>query len=355
MRCTPVGSRVLVLAAASAALMAAQPAQASSVSDFWSSVASGAGSQVGGVVAGYALSALGLSGASQEDADLKEIEQLLTAIDSELAQLVNEVQALECLTAQDQTTLTNSIKNIQGLYDTYSNWVANSPDGSLLGAVGHRQRLLRPERDQDLAGRDDRSRQWGGCGARCHCGRDDPGGQHRCHLRMHPDHHQQLQRQQDRWAGPARLRRCLLLSGPAAHELLLWGPGAGGGAAVRSLPSASVPQPRRERMSVHRPVRDRGGIARPHRCDAIESRRHLRERGPRLAGRGRLHERAEHRGQDLRHDRDPADPGGRALHQRRGRQGLDRRRRLCQVARGFHQQRDRQRRQDPVDAVRDAA
>jgi hypothetical protein len=87
MRCTPVSSRALVLMGASVALMASQPVQAadSAVSTFWSSVASGAGSQVGGVVAGYALSALGLSGASQEDADLKAIEQLLTDIDNELA------------------------------------------------------------------------------------------------------------------------------------------------------------------------------------------------------------------------------------------------------------------------------
>lgn len=99
----------------------------SAVSDFWSSVAKSAGSDVGGVVAGYALSALGLSGPSQEDADLKAIESLLTDIDNELAELINEVQALECLTAQDQSTLTSSIKNIQGLYDTYAEWVQDSP------------------------------------------------------------------------------------------------------------------------------------------------------------------------------------------------------------------------------------
>ena len=99
----------------------------SAVSSFWTSVAKSAGSDVGGAVAGYALSALGLSAASQEDADLKAIESLLTDIDAELEVLVDEVQALQCLTAQDQTTLTASIKSIQGLYDTYSNWVNGSP------------------------------------------------------------------------------------------------------------------------------------------------------------------------------------------------------------------------------------
>lgn len=99
----------------------------SAVSSFWTSVASSAASDVGGVVAGYALSALGLSVPSQEDADLSEIINLLTEIDAELTVLVDEVQALQCLTAQDQTTLTNSIKNIQGLYDTYSDWVNGSP------------------------------------------------------------------------------------------------------------------------------------------------------------------------------------------------------------------------------------
>jgi hypothetical protein len=128
MRCQPVTSKALALIAMPILLMASQPARAqSSVSKFWSSVADGAGSQVGGVVAGYALSALGLSGPSHEDADLDEIVSLLEDIDAELAQLVNEVQSLECLTAQDQTVLNQSIKNIQGLYDTYSNWVNDAP------------------------------------------------------------------------------------------------------------------------------------------------------------------------------------------------------------------------------------
>lgn len=99
----------------------------SAVSSFWGSVAQSAGEKVGGVVAGYALTALGLSGPNQELADLTEIINLLTAIDTELNELENEVQALECLTAQDQTTLLNSIKDIQGLYDTYSDWVNGSP------------------------------------------------------------------------------------------------------------------------------------------------------------------------------------------------------------------------------------
>ncbi|RLA41333.1 MAG: hypothetical protein DRR42_24790, partial [Gammaproteobacteria bacterium] len=99
----------------------------SAISSFWTSVAKSAGGDVGGVVAGYALSALGISGASQEDADLTAIINLLTEIDAELTVLVNEVQQLQCLTSQDQTTLTDSIKHIQGLYDTYSGWVNGAP------------------------------------------------------------------------------------------------------------------------------------------------------------------------------------------------------------------------------------
>ena len=97
------------------------------VSKFFGSVASSVASDVASDAVGWAVSALGISGTSTEDADLDAIEDLLEDIDSELATLVTEVEALECLTDQDQSTLTESIKNIQGLYDTYSNWVKNAP------------------------------------------------------------------------------------------------------------------------------------------------------------------------------------------------------------------------------------
>ena len=99
----------------------------SAVSDFWSSVVKGAGSETGETVMGLALSALGLSTDSTDSADLSEIEDLLESIDSELATLVTEVEELECITSEDQATLTANIETIQGFYDTYSNWVNNSP------------------------------------------------------------------------------------------------------------------------------------------------------------------------------------------------------------------------------------
>ncbi len=118
---------LLGIPAESARAAGALQDDADPVTSFWNSVASSAGSQVENVVAGYALSALGLSIPNQENAELQDIVNLLTDIDKELSELVNEVQALECLTAQDQTTLTNSIKDIQGLYDAYANWVNDSP------------------------------------------------------------------------------------------------------------------------------------------------------------------------------------------------------------------------------------
>jgi hypothetical protein len=102
-------------------------AQQSPVSTFWSSVAKSARSQACSVVAGYALTALGLFGPSQQDADLTDSLSLLTQLDSELSSLASTIQTLKCLTAQDQSPLTASIVASQGLYDTHEQWVNDSP------------------------------------------------------------------------------------------------------------------------------------------------------------------------------------------------------------------------------------
>ena len=99
----------------------------SAISDFWSSVVKGAGSEAGETAMGLALSALGLSTESTDTIDLSEIEDLLEDIDSELEELVTEIAELECITSEDQATLTANIETIQGFYDTYSDWVSNSP------------------------------------------------------------------------------------------------------------------------------------------------------------------------------------------------------------------------------------
>ena len=103
-----------------------EPPETSVISQFWQSVASSVGSNIGSLIAGWALSAIGISSSTdQELADLTEIIDLLEQIDAELSTIETDFEDLKCEQAQNAEGLTNAITRIGGLYDRYTDYVHN--------------------------------------------------------------------------------------------------------------------------------------------------------------------------------------------------------------------------------------
>jgi hypothetical protein len=102
----------------------AQESPSSTLSKFFGSVVSGAGSEIGSTAVGWALSAIGVSNSTgQALADLTEIITLLKDIEAALQTIETDFDNLACETAQDSTALQNATTAIGGLYSRYTQFV----------------------------------------------------------------------------------------------------------------------------------------------------------------------------------------------------------------------------------------
>jgi hypothetical protein len=113
------------------------------LNQLWKGVVSGIGQEFGEVVAGWALSAIGIAGsADQEIADLTEIINLLEQVDAELSQIAIDLENLACAEATNATELNAAIKIIGGLYDRYTMFVQDYHDARTIPEWADMQQWL---------------------------------------------------------------------------------------------------------------------------------------------------------------------------------------------------------------------